>query len=92
VRAAADMKKNSDYLAEKLGQRPRVMVWPYGAYNFRVTKLAADLGMPITMSLDDGINTGKTPLEAMRRVLMDARTKIPELAFSFTSWKNFRME
>ncbi|WP_287877378.1 poly-beta-1,6-N-acetyl-D-glucosamine N-deacetylase PgaB [Aquitalea sp.] len=89
VRAAADMKKNSDYLAEKLGERPRVMVWPYGAYNFRVTKLAADLGMPITMSLDDGINTGKTPLEAMRRVLMDARTKIPELAFQFHQLEKF---
>ncbi|VAX02797.1 Biofilm PGA synthesis deacetylase PgaB (EC 3.-), partial [hydrothermal vent metagenome] len=36
------------------GQRPRAMVWPYGAHNRVTIDIARDLGMPITLSLEDG--------------------------------------
>lgn len=48
-----DLQRNSDLIARKTGHRPRVMVWPYGAHNRAVIDIARELGMPITMSLDD---------------------------------------
>ncbi|NOX91270.1 MAG: poly-beta-1,6-N-acetyl-D-glucosamine N-deacetylase PgaB [Gammaproteobacteria bacterium] len=49
-----DLKRNSDLIARKTGQRPRVLVWPYGAYNQITIDIARKLGMPVTMSLEEG--------------------------------------
>ena len=49
-----DLKRNSDLIAQKTGQTPRVFVWPYGAYNRITIDIAKKLGMPVTMSLDEG--------------------------------------
>ncbi len=48
-----DLKRNSDLIARKTGQKPRVLVWPYGAYNRITTDIAQKLDMPITMSLEE---------------------------------------
>ncbi len=48
-----DLKRNSDLIARRIGQRPRVMVWPYGEYNHVTIDIARDLGMPITLSLEN---------------------------------------
>ncbi|HEX23100.1 MAG TPA: poly-beta-1,6-N-acetyl-D-glucosamine N-deacetylase PgaB, partial [Chromatiales bacterium] len=48
-----DLQRNSDLIARRIGQRPRVMVWPYGAYNRITIDIARDLGMPVTLSLED---------------------------------------
>ncbi|VAW92738.1 Biofilm PGA synthesis deacetylase PgaB (EC 3.-), partial [hydrothermal vent metagenome] len=49
-----DLQRNSDLIARRIGQRPRAMVWPYGAHNRVTIDIARDLGMPITLSLEDG--------------------------------------
>ncbi len=49
-----DLQRNSDLIARKTGHKPRVMVWPYGAYNRITNNIANEVGMPITMSLEDG--------------------------------------
>lgn len=66
-----DLKTNNDFLKQYTGQKPRVIVWPYGAYNTDVRKIAERLDMPIGLTLDDGSNTTKTPLWGLRRILVD---------------------
>ncbi len=48
-----DLRRNSDLIARKTGVRPRVMVWPYGAYSRATIDIARELDMPVTLSLAD---------------------------------------
>ena len=66
-----DLKQNNDFLEKYTGQRPRVMVWPYGRYNIETRQIAEKLGMPVALTLDDGSNTEHTPLWGLRRVLVE---------------------
>jgi biofilm PGA synthesis lipoprotein PgaB len=66
-----DLLENNNFLEKYSGQRPRVIVWPYGHYNKEVRKIAEKLGMPIGLTLDDGSNTKITPLWGLRRILVD---------------------
>lgn len=50
-----DLEANSSVIARETGRRPRVMVWPYGAYNGMAQDVARDIGMPITATLDEGM-------------------------------------
>lgn len=68
-----DLKTNNDFLKNYTGQKPRVMVWPYGEYNLEVRKIAESLEMPIGLTLDDGSNTIATPLWGLRRILVDQK-------------------
>jgi poly-beta-1,6-N-acetyl-D-glucosamine N-deacetylase len=69
-RVYEDLKTNNDFLKKYTGQKPRVMVWPYGEYNTDVRKIAESLAMPIGLTLDDGSNTSITPLWGLRRILV----------------------
>ena len=69
-RLAADLEHNSALLARQLGQRPRVVVWPYGRYNATAAAVASAAGMPLGLNLDDGPNTARVPPTALRRILI----------------------
>ncbi|MDD2790212.1 MAG: poly-beta-1,6-N-acetyl-D-glucosamine N-deacetylase PgaB [Sulfurimonas sp.] len=77
-----DLLKNNDFLEKYTGQRPRVMVWPYGHYNKEVSEIAERLGMPVGLTLDDGSNTKLTPVSALRRILVEGKMTIPDLQIS----------
>jgi len=79
-RVRDDLQHNSELIRSQTGRSPRVAVWPYGSYNQHLARVAGELGMPMTLSLDSGVNTAATPLKDLRRVLIDARTQLPELA------------
>lgn len=66
-----DLSANNTFLKHYTGQKPRVIVWPYGYYNKESRTIAARLGMNIGLTLDDGSNTRLTPLWGMRRILID---------------------
>ncbi len=84
-RLRADLQANSDLLERRLGQRPRAMIWPYGRYNSTGAAIAASLGMPLGLSLDDGANGPAVPLSALRRVLMTAEMAgVPGLSSELT--------
>jgi biofilm PGA synthesis lipoprotein PgaB len=70
-RVRADLARNSVVIERETGRRPRAVVWPYGAYNDELVKMAGELGMPVALTLDDGSNTRDVPLTAMRRVLLE---------------------
>ncbi|MEO7031008.1 MAG: poly-beta-1,6-N-acetyl-D-glucosamine N-deacetylase PgaB [Herbaspirillum sp.] len=79
IRVKTDLKENADLIERKLGLRPRVMVWPYGAYNLAADRWATEAGMPITMNLDPGPNTVGDSLNQIHRSLVSFDTDLPAL-------------
>lgn len=78
-RITNDLVKNNTFLKEYTGQKPRVMVWPYGHYNIEVRRIAERLGMNVGLTLDDGSNTRITPLWGLRRILVENKMTLPDL-------------
>lgn len=74
-----DLLQSATFLKRYTDQRPRVIVWPYGYYNKKATKIAEKLGMFIGLTLDDGSNTKNTPLNALRRILVEGKMDIADL-------------
>jgi len=74
-----DLLQSTTFLKKYTEQRPRVIVWPYGYYNKKATKIAEKLGMFIGLTLDDGSNTKNTPLNALRRILVEGKMDIADL-------------
>jgi biofilm PGA synthesis lipoprotein PgaB len=79
-RVREDLERNNRLLKEHVGKGPRIIVWPYGRYNIETRRIAAELGMPIGLTLDDGGNTTDTPLWGLRRVLVDRTMTLANLA------------
>ncbi len=69
ARVRADLAANSDIIRRQTGRSPRTMVWPYGAYNGALIEIARDLGMPVTLTLDDKVNR-PSDLPAVGRILL----------------------
>ncbi len=51
-RVRLDLRTSRDELRVHLGQAPRVMVWPYAAYNSEANAIASQLGMSLTFDLE----------------------------------------
>ena len=52
-----DLKKSHDVLKKELGVEPKAIVWPYGAVNQQLEKLAQQAGFTFSFSLGrDGVN------------------------------------
>lgn len=75
MRIRDDLTINTQLIERHLGRKPRSMVWPYGKYNHATIKIARELGMPVTMSLDEGVNDLKD-LSHISRVLVPPRTQL----------------
>ncbi|MEC9483878.1 MAG: poly-beta-1,6-N-acetyl-D-glucosamine N-deacetylase PgaB, partial [Halomonas sp.] len=71
-----DMRLTREQFQRELGQTPRIMVWPYGAYSEATLKLAAEAGMPHTFSLLDHVNNIRENPRAMGRFLIDQETSL----------------
>lgn len=74
-----DLSENNQFLESYTGQKPRVIVWPYGHYNIETRRIAETLGMSIGLTLDDGSNTKNTPLWGLRRILVDQKFTLRDL-------------
>lgn len=75
-----DLKKNNQLLKEHGIRSPRIMVWPYGRYNMQTVQIAKKLGMPITITLDDGADHAKQSLQNMSRILVEGGMSTNDLA------------
>lgn len=76
ARLKLDLETNSTVIARETGRRPRVMVWPYGAYNGMAVEVAREAGMDITATLDEGMgDTSK--LNAIPRRLVANDPNLP---------------
>ncbi|NJA06951.1 poly-beta-1,6-N-acetyl-D-glucosamine N-deacetylase PgaB [Methylococcaceae bacterium WWC4] len=74
-----ELNKSSERLLQVLGQRPRVMVWPYGEYNTIALEAAKMAGMSLTMGLDDGVNT-LANVHAMKRMMLADDPNVQQFA------------
>lgn len=70
ARIEGDLRRNSELLTQRLGKAPRVMTWPYGAHSPANQSIALKAGMPVGLTLENGINTALTPLGALGRILV----------------------
>jgi len=79
-RINADLQANTDLIEQKLGVRPRVMVWPFGKYSLPAIEAARQAGMPVTLGLGDG--PGDTDhLTAVKRLLIEGSLDLPGLSW-----------
>ncbi len=60
-----------DSISQHTGKAPRVIVWPYGRSNLAAQEVAAQLGMPIGLTLIDGFNDSTTPKAVWKRQLIE---------------------
>lgn len=79
-RIEADLRRSRELIEKRTGARVRAMVWPYGAYNEAALKASARAGMPVTLTLDDGSNTPRVPLDRIRRALAAYDNQAPDYA------------
>ena len=60
-----------DSISRHTGKAPRIIVWPYGRSNEAAQEVAAELGMPIGLTLVDGFNDATTPKAVWKRQLIE---------------------
>ena len=60
-----------DSISQHTGKAPRIIVWPYGRSNLAAQEVAAQLGMPIGLTLIDGFNDAATPTAVWKRQLIE---------------------
>jgi len=78
-RVEADLVRSKDVIRQHIGRAPRVIAWPYGAYNYTLRDLAEKHGMTVGLTLDDGANMEDTPLWGMRRILVQRSVELTQL-------------
>lgn len=71
-RIKQDLIKNNVLIQSLTGKQPKAMVWPYGAHNAIVIEIANELGMPITLTLNEDDLPQTNKLERVGRFLIDA--------------------
>ena len=79
-RIYADLARSVALIKKETGKKPRVLVWPYGAYNQVTIDIARELGMPVTVSLDSGKNT-INKLDNVRRLLIGNRSDLEDFVW-----------
>ncbi|WGE48064.1 poly-beta-1,6-N-acetyl-D-glucosamine N-deacetylase PgaB [Actinobacillus equuli] len=73
-----DMKMSVNLIKKHTGKAPRVMVWPYGAFNDAAIELAKQAGMPYHFTLKEKVNhVGDTHIG---RFLIDAESNFAVIA------------
>lgn len=76
-----DLQQSSDVIAKHLGKKPRVLAWPYGAYNQLSLDIAEDLGFMMTLTLDGGRND-VADTRLVHRLLIDNNANIDDIAWA----------
>lgn len=80
ARISTDVARSVSLIAEHTGRAPRVIAWPYGAYNAELSAVAAAHGLQLELTLSDG--TGRlSALHAVPRHLISANAGVDELGY-----------
>lgn len=80
-RITQDLTTNSLLIEKHLGIKPRVMVWPYGAYSRETKTIAAELGMEISFTLVEDKTTDLKDLTEVHRTVIGANPKTADFAY-----------
>jgi biofilm PGA synthesis lipoprotein PgaB len=81
ARVRRDLTESAARIEQATGRRPRVMTWPFGAFNAITLATARDLGMEMTLTLTDGIGD-TSDLEVIPRHLVEANPGVGDLSWS----------
>ncbi len=79
-RLRQDLTRSVKQIKHYTGKAPRVIVWPYGAYNQLTLEIAASLGMPYTMTLDSG-RSDLAELSNIKRLLVQNNSTLSDLVW-----------
>lgn len=79
ARIKADFDASASQLREQTGRAPRILVWPYGAFNQTVLELASAAGMSYTFTLAEGLNKLSDSGSTVRRYLLEEDTSLETL-------------
>ena len=80
ARIRDDLATSAELIEANVGVAPRVITWPYGSYNVPATEIAAELGMPVTLTLDS-LPKSIDRLDAVSRHLIQANPEVLSLGF-----------
>jgi biofilm PGA synthesis lipoprotein PgaB len=81
-RIAADLQRSATIIGQRTGQKPRVMVWPYGKYNAIAEEIARAEGIVLGLTLEDGGNSSSTSPLRLRRILVENNMDIGDLRYA----------
>lgn len=84
-RIQSDLQKNNQLLKQHGIRSPRVMVWPYGRYNQKTVSIAQQLGMPISLSLDDDTLRKHSLIGQLNRILVQGAMTPEQLSIELYS-------
>lgn len=79
ARLHTDAKSISDEIGQATGTRPRIWIWPYGAYSGTAVSVIGQAGFETTLTLDDGLATSDA-VSAMPRFLVANDPKLEDFA------------
>jgi biofilm PGA synthesis lipoprotein PgaB len=82
TRIYQDLKQSSDIIYQKINKRPRIIVWPYGAFSQHSQNIAAELGLTIGLTLSDHKQNKAIDLAQIPRHLISANPSIADFADS----------
>ncbi|MDA3914919.1 poly-beta-1,6-N-acetyl-D-glucosamine N-deacetylase PgaB [Oleiagrimonas sp.] len=77
-RIRADLTRSVREITRRAGAAPKAIVWPYGAYNQQARKIAADLGMTLSLTLGDGTPRPRRE-QTQPRQLLGGNTSVQDL-------------
>ncbi|EWG98183.1 poly-beta-1,6-N-acetyl-D-glucosamine N-deacetylase PgaB, partial [Halomonas sp. BC04] len=78
-RIRQDMARTVEQFEGRLGQGPRAMIWPYGAYSEAILDIAAEYGMTYTFGLLGAPNQLHDEMQVINRYLIDQETSLQTL-------------
>lgn len=78
ARIRQDLTRSVELIEAKTGQRPRVMVWPYGSYNADTKALAQSLGMEYAFTLNGRNNQLSDSSTDIHRLLISRNPTLQE--------------
>jgi len=81
-----DLTRSANQIEQHTGKAPRVLVWPYGAYNKVTVSIAASVGMRYTMSLDSG-RSHLSELSSIKRVLVKSDATLSDMVWDLQPWQ-----
>ena len=84
-RIQQDFKSNIQLFKKHGLNEPRIMVWPYGRYNQPIVSIARQMGMPISLSLDDPTLNKHLPSGQLNRILVQGEMSTDQLAIEINN-------
>ena len=72
ARIEADLRTGAAAIRRNTGRAPRIIVWPYAAYNRPLRELAGDMGMTLSFDLEGRSSESDLPMQGREALAQEA--------------------